>query len=63
MGTVTAIDPDMAGSVTRYTLSGTDADSFEIFTASALNFSSAPNFEDPKGGVDDDGSLDLRDLA
>ena len=54
VGTVTATDPDAADSVTGYTLSGTDADLFEITTAGALAFSAAPDFEAPQGGVDDD---------
>ncbi|MCY3911649.1 MAG: leucine-rich repeat protein, partial [Chloroflexi bacterium] len=54
VGTVTAADPDPADSVTGYSLSGTDAARFAITSAGVLSFSSAPDFEEPKGGPDDD---------
>ena len=41
-GTVTATDPDAADSVTGYSLSGTDADLFQITTAGALTLSWPP---------------------
>ena len=56
--TVTATDPDAADSIASYALSGTDADLFQITTAGALSFSSAPNYEAPAGGVDDDSNTD-----
>ena len=54
VGTVSAMDPDAADSVTGYTLSGTDAGLFEITTAGVLSFSTAPDFEAPEGGANDD---------
>ena len=54
VGTVTATDPDADDSVTGYTLSGTDSALFAITTAGAISFSSAPDFEAPQGGTDDD---------
>lgn len=54
MGTVAATDPVSGDSVTGSTLSGTDAAVFAITTAGALSFSSAPDFEGPQGGTDDD---------
>ena len=53
VGSVVAADPDTADSV-AFDLSGTDAALFAITTAGALSFSAAPDFEDPKGGTDDD---------
>ena len=54
VGTVTAQDPDAADDVTGYGLSGTDAALFSITSAGMLGFRSAPNYEDPQGGADDD---------
>ena len=54
VGTVVASDPDAADSMTGYSLSGTDAALFAITTGGVLSFSTAPNFEEPKGGPDDD---------
>ena len=54
VGTVVATDPDPADSVTGYSLSGTDAGLFSITSAGALSFSTAPDFENPQGGTDDD---------
>ena len=54
VGTVTASDPDATDSIASYTLSGTDATLFAITSAGALTFKSAPDFEAPKGGANDD---------
>ncbi|MCY4115236.1 MAG: leucine-rich repeat protein [Chloroflexi bacterium] len=54
VGTVIATDPDADDSISGYTLSGTDAALFAITSAGVLTFSTAPNFEDPQGGTDDD---------
>ena len=54
VGTVTATDSDPADSITGYTLSGTDASLFAITSAGVLTFSTAPDFEEPEGGADDD---------
>ena len=54
VGTVTATDSDSADSITGYTLSGTDASLFAITSAGVLTFSTAPDFEEPEGGADDD---------
>ena len=57
VGTVTATDPDAADSVTGYSLSGTDASLFAITSAGVLSFSSAPNFESPHGGANDNSNI------
>ena len=55
VGTVSAADQDSADSVTNYQLlSGTDFDLFTIATDGALSFNSAPDFENPQGGANDD---------
>ena len=51
VGTVVASDPDADDSVTGYSLSGTDAGLFAITSGGVLSFSSAPNFENPRGGT------------
>ena len=54
VGNVAASDVDSDDSVTGYSLSGTDAGLFSITTGGALSFKSAPDFETPQGGANDD---------
>ena len=56
VGTMTAADPDAAeaGATVTWGLSGTDAGLFDISSAGVITFKAAPDFEDPKGGADDD---------
>ena len=54
MGTVTATDQDSADTTISFTItSGADKDLFTI-TDGALSFNSAPDFETPLGGANDD---------
>ena len=54
VGTVTAADPDAADDTVTWSLGGTDAALFSIGSDGAITFDNPPNFEDPKGGADDD---------
>ena len=54
VGTVSAADQDSVDSDISYTWSGTDADLFTIATDGALSFITAPDFENPQGGANDD---------
>ena len=53
VATKAATDEDSADSVT-YALSGTDAGLFRISATGVITFRTAPDFEDPQGGADDD---------
>ena len=54
VGTVTAADPDAADTSITYGVASTDAVLFDISAAGVITFKSAPDFEDPMGGADDD---------
>ena len=57
VATLTATDPDAADSVDVYSVAGTNGGLFQIsIDAGVITFRAAPNFEDPKGGADDDPS-------
>ena len=54
LGTVTASDDDSTDSAITYILGGTDADLFERANDGSLSFLTAPDFETPQGGANDD---------
>ena len=54
VGTVTAADPDATDAAVTYALTGTDAGLLSVTSGGVISFRAAPDFENPRGGADND---------